>query len=76
MTGESCIVCRKTRKNEPKLAFHCFPKDAEKRAKLLKEFGFSEIQVKSHSRVRSRQFHYGDPRNGPEMTVEKDLLLL
>ena len=71
MTGETCIVCRKTRKNEPKLAFHRFPKDAEKRAKWLKEFGLSENQVKSHSRVCSRHFRDGDPRNGPEMTVGK-----
>ena len=64
MTGKTCIVCRKTRKNEPKLAFHRFPEDAEKRAKWLKEFGLCENQVKSHSQVCSRHFRDGDPRNG------------
>ena len=71
MTGENCIVYGKTRKNEPKLAFHCFLKDAEKSAKWLKEFELSENQAKSHSRVCSRHFHDGDPQNGPEMTLGK-----
>ena len=38
-------------KNEPKLALHCFHKDAVNRDKWLKELGLSENQVKSHSRV-------------------------
>ena len=49
MTGENCIVCGKTHKNEPKLASHCFHKDAEKCGKWVKEFELSENQVKSHS---------------------------
>ena len=48
-----------------------FPKDAEKRAKWLKEFGLPENQLKSRSGVCSRHFRDGDPRNGPEMTVGK-----
>ena len=52
-------------------AFHCFPKDAEKCGKWLKELGLSENQVKSHSRVFSRHFCDGDPQNGPGMAVGK-----
>ena len=56
MTGDACIVCGNTRKKEPKLSFHRFPKDDEKRAKWLKVFGLSESQFKFHSRVCSRHF--------------------
>ena len=69
MTGETCIACGKTCKSEPKLAFHRFPKDAEKCAKWVKEIGLSENQVKSHSRVCTRNFCDGDSPNGPEMNV-------
>ena len=56
MRGDACIVCGNTSKKEPKLSFHRFPKDVEKRAKWLKVFGLSESQLKSHSQVYSRHF--------------------
>ena len=49
MTGDACIVCGNTRKKEPKLSFHRFPKDVEKRAKWLKVFKLSESQLNSHT---------------------------
>ena len=46
MTGDACIVFGNTRKKEPKLSFHRFPKDIEKCAKWLKVFRLSESQLK------------------------------
>ena len=71
MTGETCILCGNTRKKEPQLSYHRFPTNPEKRALWLQEFELSEHQLKSHSRVCSRHFRGGDPRNGPAMSIGK-----
>ena len=71
MTGETCLLCGNTRKKQPQLSYHRFPTNKEKRALWLKEFKLSEEQLRSHSRVCSRHFRGGDPKNGPERYVGK-----
>ena len=71
MTGETCVLCGNTRKKQPQLSYHRLPAHPVKRALWLKEFKLSEDQLKSHSRICSRHFHGGDPRNGPEVSIGK-----
>ena len=65
------MLCKNTRKNNPQLSYHRFPTNPEKRALWLREFKLSEGQLNSHSRVCSRHFRGGDPRNGPLLHVGK-----
>ena len=71
MTGETCVLCGNTRKKQPQLSYHRSPANPVKRALWLKEFKLSEDQLKSHSRICSRHFRGGDPRNGPEVSIGK-----
>jgi len=71
MPGDACIVCGNSRKKEPLLSYHRFPSDPEKQAMWIREFQLSEDQLKVYSRVCSRHFPDGDPRNKPELSLGK-----
>ena len=71
MSGNTCIVCQSTRRNEPLLKFYRIPPDLNKRALWLRVLHLSDHILKPHYRVYSKHFRDGDPKNGPELLLGK-----
>ena len=71
MPGDSCLVCRNNRSNDPDTSFHRFPSDPQRRSVWLSVFQLSESDVKSYSRVCSRHFPGGDVTNDPQINLGK-----
>ena len=70
MSGDTCLVCRNNRSNNPGTSFHRFPSDSE-RSVWLSVFQLSESDVKSYSQVCSRHFPDGDVKNNPQVNLGK-----
>ena len=69
MPGDSCIVCGNSRKKAPQLSYHRFPSNPVKRSQWLRVFELDPEAVKPHSRVCSRHFMNGDPKNDPQANI-------
>ena len=72
MPGDFCILCGNSRLKKgdsSRLSYHRFPKNLEKRTQWLRAFHLSADVIKDHSRVCSRHFYGGDPKNGPDPNV-------
>ena len=72
MPGDFCILCGNSRLKKgdsSRLSYHRFPKNLEKRTQWLRAFQLSADVIKDHSRVCSRHFYGGDPKNGPDPNV-------
>ena len=69
MPGDSCIVCGNSRKKAPHLSYHRFPTNPVKRSQWLRVFELDPEEVKPHTRVCSRHFMNGDPKNGPQANI-------
>ena len=72
MPGDACVVCCNCRKKAPHLSYQQrIPSNPVKRALWIKKLQLSEHQLKPHSRICSRHFRGGDPRNEPEICLGK-----
>ena len=69
MPGDSCIVCGNSRKKAPQLSYHRFPTNQAKRSQWLRVFELDPEVVKPHTRVCSRHFMNGDPKNDPQANI-------
>ena len=67
--GDSCIVCGNSRKKAPHLSYHRFPTNPVKRSQWLRVFELDPEAVKPHTRVCSRHFMNGDPKNDPQVNI-------
>ena len=69
MPGDFCILYGNSRLKataDRQVAYH---RNKEKLDLWLQAYQLSAEQIKSHSRVCSRHFRGGDPKNGPEPTL-------
>lgn len=71
MPGDTSLVCRNNRFNNPATFVHRFPSDPERRSLWLKVFQLSESYVTSYSWVYSRHFPDGDVQNDPQVNLGK-----
>ena len=69
MPGDSCIVCGNSRKKAPHPSYHRFPTNPVKRSQWLRVFELDPEAVKPHTRVCSRHFMNGDPKNDPQANI-------
>ena len=58
-----------TCKKAPQLSYHRFPSNPVKRSQWLQVFELDPEAVKPHSRVCSRHFMNGDPKNDPQANI-------
>ena len=69
MPGDFCIMCRNSRLKataDRQVSYH---RNKEKLDLWLQAYQFSAEQMESQSRVCSRHFRGGHPKNGPEPTL-------
>ena len=72
MPGDICIVCANTRKKDPSVSMHRFPKEKTKRLHWLKALGLKDDDIGRHHRVCSRHFPGGDAQShDPQLSLGK-----
>ena len=71
MPGDRCAVCGITKATDPNVSFHRIPKDPIMRAKWTDALHLQKENLWSSSRVCSRHFQNGDPRNSPSLFLWK-----
>ena len=71
MPGDRCAVCGITKTTDPNISFHRIPKDPIMRAKWTDALHLQKENLGSSSRVCSRHFQKGDPRNSPSLFLWK-----
>lgn len=67
----SCVYCGHGKKRGERISLFRFPKDEPKRQQWLAGLDLSEDMVSEDSRVCSRHFLHGDPKNIPSKNLGK-----
>ena len=73
MPGDRCTVCGNTKATDPSASFHRIPKDLIRRATWTEALQLRKETFGSSTRVCSRHFLNGDPRNTPSILLGKRL---
>ena len=71
MPGYRCAVCGITKATDPNVSFHRIPNDPIMRAKWTDTLHLQKENLRSSSRICSRHFQNGDPRNSPNLFLWK-----